>query len=95
MHDQPNAGDSPSEADDVRDQGVVLIHVLMRHPTLLTVPDLVREITSGSEDFAEGDNVERAIRDLTGYGLLHCPGGMVVPTPAALRFLKILYEGNC
>jgi hypothetical protein len=95
MHDQPNAGDPPSEVDDVRDQGVVLIHVLTRHPTLLTVPDLVREITSGSEDFAEGDNVERAIRDLTGYGLLHCPGGMVVPTPAALRFLKILYEGNC
>jgi hypothetical protein len=39
--------------------------------------------------------MERAIRDLTGFGLLHCPGGMVVPTPAALRFLKILYEGNC
>jgi hypothetical protein len=35
------------------------------------------------------------VRDLTGYGLLHCPGGMVMPTPAALRFLKIVYEGNC
>jgi hypothetical protein len=101
MQNQPiqgrpdSGGSSPTDAEDIRDQGVVLIHVLTRHPTLLMVPDLVREITSGSEEFAEGDNVERAIRDLTGYGLLHCPGGMVVPTPAALRFLKILYEGNC
>jgi hypothetical protein len=99
MQDQPSdASDrdvSPTEAEDIRDQGVVLIHVLTRHPTLLMVPELVREVTAGSEEFAEGDNVERAIRDLTGYGLLHCPGGIVMPTPAALRFIKILYEGNC
>jgi hypothetical protein len=99
MHDQPNdAGDdaceSPNAAQDIKDQGVVLIHVLHRHPTLLTIPDLVREITSGSEDFAEGDNVERAVRDLTGVGLLHCPSGLAVPSPAALHFLKILYEGR-
>ncbi len=36
-----------------------------------------------------------AVRDLTGVGLLHCPSGLAVPSPAALRFLKILYEGNC
>jgi len=99
MHDQPKgAGDEnvpPTEAQDIRDQGVVLIHVLSRHPTLLTVPDLVREITSGSGDFAEGDALERAVRDLNGVGLLHCTGDFAVPTPAALRFLKILYEGNC
>ncbi|HEX3174784.1 MAG TPA: hypothetical protein VHQ43_11275 [Solirubrobacterales bacterium] len=98
MRDQPKgAGDedaSPTEAQDIRDQGVVLIHVLSRHPTLLTIPDLVREITSGSKDFAEGDNLERAVRDLTGVGLLHCPSGLAVPSPAALRFLKIIYEGR-
>jgi hypothetical protein len=85
----------PTEAQDIRDQGVVLIHVLTRHPTLLTIPDLVREITTGPEDFAEGDAMERAVRDLTGVGLLMCPSGLAAPTPAALRFLKILYEGNC
>jgi hypothetical protein len=98
MQDNPKgAGDenvSPTEAQDIRDQGVVLIHVLSRHPTLLTIPDLVCEITSGSEDFAEGDNLERAVRDLTGVGLLHCPSGLAVPSPAALRFLKIIYEGR-
>ena len=98
MQDNPKgAGDKnvpPTEAQDIRDQGVVLIHVLSRHPTLLTIPDLVREITSGSEDFAEGDNLERAVRDLTGVGLLHCPSGLAVLSPAALRFLKIIYEGR-
>lgn len=81
MQDQPSrAGDEnvpPTEAQDIRDQGVVLIHVLSRHPTLLTIPDLVREITSGSEDFAD-DALERAVRDLTSVGLLHCPSGLAV-----------------
>jgi hypothetical protein len=99
MQDNPKGtGDEhvpPTEAQDIRDQGVVLIHVLTRHPTLLTIPDLVREITSGSKDFAEGDAIERAVRELNGVGLLHCPSGLAVPSPAALRFLKILYEGNC
>ena len=99
MHDQPKgAGDEdapPTAAQDLRDQGVVLIHVLHRHPTLLTIPDLVSEITAGSEEFAEGDAMERAVRDLTGVGLLMCPSGLAAPTPAALRFLKILHEGNC
>ena len=99
MQDNPKgAGDChvpPTEAQDIRDQGVVLIHILTRQPTLLTIPDLVREITAGSDDFAEGDAMERAVRDLTGVGLLMCPSGIAVPTLAAQRFLKILYEGNC
>jgi hypothetical protein len=99
MQDQPNDAGAhdvpPTEAEDIRDQGVVLIHVLHRHPTLLTIPDLVREIASGSEDFAEGDALERAVRDLTGVGLLHCPNGLAVPSAAALRFLRIICEGNC
>ncbi len=82
-----------NHAQDVKDQGIVLMHVLALHPTNLIVPDLVREITSGSDEFAEGDSVERAIRDLTGVGLLHCPGGLVVPTRAALRFIEILNGG--
>jgi hypothetical protein len=84
----------PTEAEDIRSQGVVLIHVLHRQPTLLTIPDLVREIASGSRDFAEGDALERAVRDLTGVGLLHCPNGLAVPSAAALRFLEIC-EGDC
>lgn len=95
MHDQPNeAGKPPMAKQDIRDQGVILMHVLHRHPTLLTIPDLVREITAGSEDFAEGDAAERAVCDLAGVGLLHYPNGLAVPTPAALRFLKVIQEGG-
>jgi len=81
MHDQPKrAGDQ-----DLRDQSVVLSHVLALHPTHLRVPDLVRDLTDGSEDFAQGDAFERAIRDLTGVGLLDCSGGVVAPSRAALH----------
>lgn len=90
MLDQPiQAGDSPAD-DDLRDQGVVLFHVLALHPAHLIVPELVREITAGSADyFAGGDAVERAVRDLTGVGLLDCPGGLVRPTRAAVHFDRL------
>ncbi len=45
----------------------------------------IRELTAGSAEFAEGDSFERAIRDLTGVGLLTCPAGIVAPTRAALH----------
>ena len=98
MHDESSSegcGDAAitPAAEDIKDQGVTLMHVLHRHPTLLTIPDLVREITSASGDFGEKDSVERAVRDLTGVGLLHCTNGLAMPSPAALRFLKIIAEG--
>lgn len=81
------ASDSaPSQAEDLRDQRVVLTHVLDLHPTRLTVPDLVREITAGAPALDEGDAIERAVRDLTGAGLLNRAGGLVEPTRAAVHF---------
>lgn len=94
MQDNPKgAGDEnvpPTAAEDIRDQGIVLIHVLAVHPTHLIVPELVLEVTAGAADFAEDDRMERAVRDLTGLGLLHCPGGVVVPSRAAIRFNELL-----
>jgi hypothetical protein len=88
------SSDCPSnEAQDLHDQGVVLIHVLTVYPTHLRLSELVREITAGSADFAEGDRVERAVRDLVGVGLLFRSDGLVLPTRAALRFNEILGEG--
>lgn len=72
MQDQPsgasNEAASPTAAQDLRDQGVVLTHVLAVHPTHLIVPELVREVTAGASDFAEDDRMERAVRDLTDLG---------------------------
>jgi hypothetical protein len=91
---RPDAGDSPSNAEqDIQDQRVVLVQVLTIYPTQLRQPELVREITAGSADFAEGDRIERAVRDLIGVGLLFRCDGSVLPTRAALSFNEILGEG--
>lgn len=74
-----------NEADDIRDQRIVLSHVLALHPIHLTIPDLVRELTAGAAEFAEDDGFERAVRDLVAAGLLACPGGIVMPTRAVLH----------
>ena len=79
---------SPAE-QDARTEGALLALVLAEHPTQLTVFDLTRELCESPEDFAEGDAVERAVRDLVGAGLLHCQGGFVLPTRAALRFDRL------
>jgi len=94
MQDQPSdAGlDSapPTARQDLKDQAVVLTHVLAVQPAQLIVPELVREIGAGIAEFSEDDRMERAVRDLTGLGLLRCPGGIVMPTRAAVRFNELL-----
>jgi hypothetical protein len=77
-------------AQELHDQGVVLIHVLSIYPTHLRLLELVRELTDDSGDFSEGDRIERAVRDLIGVGLFFRCEGLVLPTRAALRFHQIL-----
>jgi hypothetical protein len=66
---------------DLRAQRVVLSYVLDLHPIKPSIPALVHDLVEDASDA-----YERAIRDLTGIGLLHCSGGIVTPTAAALRF---------
>lgn len=76
--------------EDRKFRRAVLDHVIYRHPTHLRVAELVLEITAGrEEEFAGSDAIERAVRDLTGVGLLHCPSGIVMPTNAALCFAEL------
>lgn len=70
----------PTESDDASAQRAVLAFVLDQHPATLTICEISREI--GSD---EGDEAERAIRDLVGAGLLRCEGASVLPTRAALH----------
>lgn len=69
---------------DLRAQRVVLSYVLDLHPIKSSIPALVQDLVEGASD-----TYERAIRDLTGIGLLDCEGGIVAPTQAALRFDRI------
>ncbi len=91
MHDNPRTGGEESLAgttthEDARDQRSVLFRVLALYPALLTSGELIREISAGAEGFEETDDIERAIRDLLGAGLLNRIAGVIAPTRAALVF---------
>jgi hypothetical protein len=90
--DRGSSSARSNAAQDFRDQGVVLIHVLTIYPTQLRLSDLVRELTDDPADFAQRDGIERAVRDLAAVGLLFRCEGLVLPTRAALRFNCILDE---
>lgn len=82
-----------NDLKDLRDQGVVLIHVLTLHPAHVRLVELVLEVTAGSADFADTDRFQRAARDLVGAGLLIVSDELVIPTRAALRFNEAVTAG--
>jgi hypothetical protein len=79
-------------AQEAESQCVVLSFILDEHPTQLTIPEVARALYAHPGDFEKGDEVERAIRDLVGAGLLHCHGAFVLPTRAALHFSSLEME---
>jgi hypothetical protein len=81
-----------TERDDAAVQRAVLAFVLAAHPTRLTISDLARELCERPEDFAAGDALERAVRDLVGAGLLHRHDAFVLPTRAALHFDRLALD---
>jgi hypothetical protein len=88
-HKGIGAGDPPTAADDLRDQRIVLTHVLALHPTHLTFSELAPEVCEDPDDFREGDALARAVRDLAAAGLLRMSGLHVVPTRAAVHFDRL------
>jgi len=80
---------TPASADAAI-ESAVLQRLLDLHPIQLTAAELVREVGGPSPSFSERDAIERAIRDLTGAGLLHDRDSFVIPTRAALRFSELL-----
>lgn len=76
---------TPAE-EDARTERIVLVRVLTLHPTHLTMPELAAEVLEDPDDFAEGDALARAVRDLGAAGLVRMNGSVVMPTRAALHF---------
>jgi hypothetical protein len=70
-------------ADDRDTEALVLHQILLLYPEALTFDELVREMIKGSPDFSQWDDVHRAVRELTGAGLLHRIDALVLPTRAA------------
>lgn len=75
----------PPDADRLVEASV-LAFVLNEHPSHLTLSELSLAINRAPEDFPLDDEVERAVRELVGAGLLRVVAGLVVPTRAALYF---------
>jgi len=65
---------------------LVLNEILFLYPETLTLDELVRELSNGSTDFGSSDDVHRAVRELTGAGLLRRVDALVLPTRAACYF---------
>jgi hypothetical protein len=79
-----------SAGEDAATESAVLQQVLVLHPTQITLAELTREVGGHPSDFVQRDAIERAVRNLTGAGLLHLHDSFVLPTRAALRFDELL-----
>ncbi|HEX4307944.1 MAG TPA: hypothetical protein VHZ54_18055 [Solirubrobacterales bacterium] len=80
-----------NEAADTRLESALLQRILDLHPTRVTVAELLRDLAGEEADFAARDATERAIRELTGAGLLHRDDDdFVTPTRAAVHFSGLL-----
>lgn len=97
MQDNPKGADaspafSRNSDEDARDQSQVLREVISISPEIATMDELVRELTFSSGEFVDRERIERAVRDLTGNGLLHVRAGdLVLPTRAAVHF-HVLFD---
>lgn len=104
MHDQRNRPTrklADPAREDREDQSSVLFTVLMLHPVQVSVSELIAELALDPNDFGERDGVERAVRDLSGVGLLHPhaypnrPDALlVVPTRAAIHAHRLLTDDD-
>lgn len=81
-----NSAEDPA-SEDRRTERAVLAFVLDQHPTLLTEDELTFALDP--KDLAEKDAIARAIRDLTGAGLLRLSGDSLTPTRPALYFAAL------
>ncbi len=88
MHHQDNREGVclPPEEEDRQIESTILAFVLDQHPAHLTLAELALAMSHGREGFAAEDEVERAIRELVGAGLLRLVDDLVLPTRAALYF---------
>ena len=75
--------------EDRKTEWAVLGYLLDEHPDQFTIPEVSRAMNAGETDFEREDAIERAIVQLVGAGLLHCCGGFILPTRAALYYSRL------
>lgn len=90
--DQPCAQAGQTEREDAKAQARVLSLVLSEQPRQLSRAEVERELLGEQPEFAEQDELARAIRDLGLTGLLHVIEELVLPTRAALAYYRLELE---
>lgn len=76
-------------AEDAKAERAVLALLLEKHSAQLMIPEVSRALNAHPGGFSSDDAVERAVRELDGAGLVHCRGGFVAATCAALYFARL------
>ncbi len=75
--------------DDEQFQRVVLLHLLMVHPSVVSEDELLLAVV-GADAATQRDAATRAVRDLHAAGLLHRVDRFVVLTQPAVRAAALL-----
>ena len=91
MHDQSNGRNDNAEID-LQNQRIVLSYIIETYPGQVRLSELVRGLTRDSEKRNEGNEIEDAVRELRGAGLLFRCEAMVLPTRAAIRAYEVLVD---
>jgi hypothetical protein len=94
MHKHHSSEDNFSIQEDDRDtEGQVLKFLLEEHPAQVTEAEVALALIGVSPVFAEGDAIQRALRELVGGGLAYRHGEFFLPTRAA-RYSASLGEAE-
>lgn len=98
MHDKPigagHQGAMTNAERDAREERRVLREVLTIYPESLTLDELIRELTAAPPEGCDEDGIRVAVLELTGYGLLHRLGDLVLPTRSAVVLYSIIQAGE-
>lgn len=91
MHDQPK-GPGGAVDIEIQNQRIVLSYIIETYPGQVRMSELVRGLTRDSEKRSESAELEDAVSELRGAGLLFRSEAMVLPTRAAIRAYEVLVD---
>jgi hypothetical protein len=86
-HTSPDPS-SPA-GEDKKTECAVLALLLDEHPARLTMDELILVLHGDPARHDPKDAADRAVRELTGAGLVHRHTGLLAPTRAALYFERL------
>jgi hypothetical protein len=91
MHheDMPGRHYLPPNPGDRKTETAVLALLVAEHPTRLSMEELILVLHADPDRPDPEDAAERAVRELTGAGLLHRDGRFLAPSRAALYFSRL------